>query len=562
MPSNYFSLITEDCKGVFSKDVYIAPNIPEKKLNGAIKGITGDSVTPHQVLLVYDATLWGGAGDGILLSKDTLFYKPLLSDAHSVKFTDILSVDYRRKISVDKKGKENISESVLIETLQGKSWSIENENNIDFKVLAEWLERIHAASLERKEDETKIERRSLEDMPPDVRQTYLKIIINFLLDGDGILDEKECSQLYSLIARLNLSAENRSDLLMYQDAPEPVDELVETMCACLDDLARQEIIFSLTKDLIYIHMQTRSEDADHQDSPFIAEFAARNGVSEEQMALFRKAIDNERKIFDDDADDSSLETGFRNIASGAVAVGVPLAALYFSGSVIGLGATGITSGLAALGLGGVFGLSSMATGIGAVILIGLGAKKGLEHLTGQNEVDRCKRKEALLLAVNKHLQKSINILMQDINSFTKRLEEEIGRREVLDQKVEEQQRKLQFFVKRLRIMSCGGTCLSQESGDAELAALRQSLPRKLNLERLAAITDEPTTREFHKTILDFYEERPVESAEGETTAYMLRGDLTRDEAAYLSELLKQLKYFTAATLARQSFQSMGKIFKR
>lgn len=561
MSRTVFSILSQMYAEVFEGDVYFAPNIPEKKLNGAIEGIAGKQVTPNQVLLVFDSTLWGGAGDGILLTRDTLFYKELLSDPHQVAFTDIRTAEYIRDVSVNKKGKESVSESVRITTTAGDSWDIKDESKIDYKALSRCLEDIIAASREQAEgeDEPRLERRSLESMPSAVRQAYLKIVINSMLEDDGQIDEREFSQLYSLIARLEMSADERFALLLYQNAAEPTERLVAEMCAPLDELAKQEIQFSLMKDLIYIQLQVKGESVDYQKVPFIMEFAASCHISNEQMALFKQAIDNDRKIFDDDTDDSALEAGFRNIAQGAAAVGIPLVALYFSGSVIGLSAAGITSGLATLGLGGLFGLSSMVTGIGAVILIGIGAKKGIEHLTGQNEVDKRKRKEALLLAVNKHLQKTINMLMQDINYFTELLAEEIMKNDARAALIEEQQTRLRALVAQLCIMSGGGRCLSRESYHAELSALRQGLPHRLNVERLKAITDTPTTQEFFSRVLDFYEKRAV--ADG-NEAYVLRDDLSRDDAAYLAEVMKRLEYFSATTLARQGLQSLGNLFSK
>lgn len=62
-------------------------------------------------------------------------------------------------------------------------------------------------------------------------------------------------------------------------------------------------------------------------------------------------------------------------AAGLVAVGIPIAAVYVSGSVIGLSAAGITSGLAALGLG-----LGMVPGIGVAVLLGTGVFLGVRAL--------------------------------------------------------------------------------------------------------------------------------------------------------------------------------------
>lgn len=554
-----FSIVTGEYKDVFSQDVYIAPDIPEKKLNGAIKSIANNDIMPNKVLLVYDSTLFGGAGEGILVSKDALYHKTLGTAPHTVRFVDLEDAVYDRDVSVDKNGKETVKETVVINTAED-TWRIGRETGVHLENLAKWLRRLRDAAV-RSDDEAeeKIERRALEDMPLEIRLAYVKIIVNFLLEGDDTINEKEYGQLYSLIARLNLSADARFGLLLYQASPEPCEKLIETMREPLDDLARHEIIFSLVKDLIYIHMQTRG--VNYKQSSLISSLVVKYGISQEQMALFKTSIENDRKIYDDETDDSSLESGFRSVAANAAAVGVPLAALYLSGSVIGLGATGITSGLAALGLGGVFGISSMVTGLGAVILIGLGAKKGIEHLTGQGELDKRKRKEALLLAVNKHLQKSINILMEDINSFTRRLAEEIDNGEKKGEIVQNYKLRIQHLVEGLRVLSGGGKCLVQDSDATELARLRQGLPHQLDVERLASVTNEPTTKPYYGNVLNFYEKKEMTDEKGATSSvYALRDDLNKEEACYLSEMLRGLEYFSTSTLAKQGLQSLGKFF--
>ncbi len=68
---------------------------------------------------------------------------------------------------------------------------------------------------------------------------------------------------------------------------------------------------------------------------------------------------------------SEFEKRIKQVASQAKAMGLPVAAIYLSGSVISLSAAGFTSGLAALGLGGVLGFSSMLIGMGVVIVGGV-----------------------------------------------------------------------------------------------------------------------------------------------------------------------------------------------
>jgi len=81
------------------------------------------------------------------------------------------------------------------------------------------------------------------------------------------------------------------------------------------------------------------------------------------------------------------ENSWKEWASRAAAVGVPLAALNFAG-IAGFSAAGITSGLAALGwMSGlvVLGLNPMTAGIGALILGGVAVKKVADYVLSSDD---------------------------------------------------------------------------------------------------------------------------------------------------------------------------------
>lgn len=57
----------------------------------------------------------------------------------------------------------------------------------------------------------------------------------------------------------------------------------------------------------------------------------------------------------------------------------------------------------------------MATGIGVAVLLGVGAYKGIRHLTGANELDKTKRRELMLNEVIKQTQSTLSALINDLN---------------------------------------------------------------------------------------------------------------------------------------------------
>ncbi len=95
---------------------------------------------------------------------------------------------------------------------------------------------------------------------------------------------------------------------------------------------------------------------------------------------------------------------------------VPLVAIYLSGSVVGLSAAGMTSGLAALGLGGLFGLSSMVTGIGVVVVVGVGVYKLVRWMSGSEDRELGELRERLIQEVMRQLQATVNALIEDLNT--------------------------------------------------------------------------------------------------------------------------------------------------
>ena len=142
-----------------------------------------------------------------------------------------------------------------------------------------------------------------------------------------------------------------------------------------------------------------------------------------------------------------------DLGAKAAAVGVPIAAIYLSGSVAGLSAAGITSGLAAMGLGGVLGLSSMVTGIGIAVLVGVTAYKGIKFVTGIGEREKLERREYLMQEAMRLNQETISSLIEDINSLMKDFLEISAENEINREALTRCQKKFSAFVKAYGIVT-------------------------------------------------------------------------------------------------------------
>ncbi|MBP1468423.1 hypothetical protein EYB53_022110 [Candidatus Chloroploca sp. M-50] len=139
-------------------------------------------------------------------------------------------------------------------------------------------------------------------------------------------------------------------------------------------------------------------------------------LRDDQYVAIRDFVTELRRIRERGLDDNAAAKLVKNAAAGLAAVGVPLGAVYLSGSVIGLSAAGITSGLAAVGLG--FG---MVPGIGVAVLLGSGIFVGVRRLldVGSEQAQERLRAEEMRKAqlVIQHLQEAINVLAERIEAL-------------------------------------------------------------------------------------------------------------------------------------------------
>ncbi len=152
---------------------------------------------------------------------------------------------------------------------------------------------------------------------------------------------------------------------------------------------------------------------DLQESKALAFAQAELSISNEQRQAIDNFVQKMREIRARGLDDTQAADAIKTATAGLSAVGVPIAAVYLSGSVIGLSAAGITSGLAAIGLG--FG---MVPGIGIAVLVGAGIFMGVSQLLdvgGQQEKDRLmaeRERKAQLVITN--LQGALNKLIERV----------------------------------------------------------------------------------------------------------------------------------------------------
>ena len=379
--NNVNTFLKENLPSV-SKNVFVAPGIPEKKLNNVAKAFNvADNL--NAVLAIYDNTVFGSAKDGIVFTGEKLVIKETFESPYDVFYNNIEAVEYIEDVTVNDKGKEKRTESVSLILKSGEVKKLKSLLECNYKNLSDVLEHTISDFDEFKEEDQLI---TLAEMSETLKVAYVKIIVNMAFSDDDQVDKKEFAEILLLMTRLELTTESRFTLRSYIGAESsqiPVEELIAIIDRECVPSHNKSIKISLVKDLISIFMSVN--DGEYKNFPFLQQVQPLLGVTDEEIELAVMAIQQDFKMLREDFSDDALKRSMKELTAKAGAVGVPLAAVYLSGSVIGMSAAGITSGLATLGLGGVLGFSSMATGIGVAVLLGVGAYKGIRHLTGAND---------------------------------------------------------------------------------------------------------------------------------------------------------------------------------
>lgn len=272
----------------------------------------------------------------------------------------------------------------------------------------------------------------LTQLSQEAKLLYCRVLAH-LARVDEQLDPREISNLYLFASTIGLGADGRSELRretvggMSAVRDEEAENAAIHMASDLGDLVgeadRGAVISMLVRDLVRIARADRHV-ADTERGKVVQ--IARVGfpdAAEELVEAAERLVAAEEQFATGRISVGQMESIAKDIAAKASAFGVPIAAISVGGSVAGLSASGITSGLAALGFGGLLGLSSMVTGIGVVVILGVGVHQGVRYLLGINERERANRREALIQQVLRNHQQAMSDLTDDIATLAGRMEE-------------------------------------------------------------------------------------------------------------------------------------------
>jgi uncharacterized tellurite resistance protein B-like protein len=241
--------------------------------------------------------------------------------------------------------------------------------------------------------------------------------------ADGEIDKDELTIIFESLDMTSLTEKQKEKVHGYIICPPSMDETLDTIAKGVDELR-----FATAVGVIEVLLA--DDVITNEEGQFLNRICKQLRINEEQREAMINFVKEARRICLNGVDDNGAEKAMKSALSGLSAVGVPIAAVYFSGSVVGLSAAGITSGLAALGLG--FG---MVPGIGIAIIVGTGIYLSLRWLLGDSKEEKEKeltaervRKAQLVI---KNLQDTINGLFERITSLESKAAEAEANKEAI-----------------------------------------------------------------------------------------------------------------------------------
>jgi hypothetical protein len=213
----------------------------------------------------------------------------------------------------------------------------------------------------------------LEEYSENEQIAYLSIL-SAVCYADKVFGDKEKNQLDALLAQLKISDGGKAKI--YSSVFDLQNEEKLANLEIIQNLSNTELKYTLISDLcLFSLVDSKFTDEEYQYILGIGEVL---GITQEQVDAIKSIQENLDKINGVPSNSERIKQVIKDSASSLAAVGVPIGAIAASGSVFGLSAAGITSGLAALGAlvgGGML--------VGAVIVvpaIAIGAAYGVKKL--------------------------------------------------------------------------------------------------------------------------------------------------------------------------------------
>ncbi|WP_052245773.1 hypothetical protein [Sporosarcina sp. ZBG7A] len=538
---------------------YTAPSIPDKKLNGALKSYAEEVELEH-VIALKDSSILSTGKEGCLFLGEAVYLKAAFEKPIKLEYGALEKAAYWTSEKAASFGKVKNMEHVEVTLKSGETIDMAPHLlNVNYRGFVALLNGILEQAAQGKEFVNSSQATPLSEMSEQVKGNYIKLVVNYAYLDDSVIDVEEYMDIMSLIARIDITSSSRLDIRGYMIDPsyaQPMDSLIARLRNEVEESSYDLLSKSLFKDTLYLFGR-RNDMTLWEQNEYMKALAESLTITQEEATLMIAAIQNDEDILKYRKNDSQITKSMKDIAAKAAGVGVPLAAVYFTGSVAGLSAAGITSGLATMGFGGIFGFSSMFTGIGALVLVGLGTYQGIKKVSGISDIQNNKQREYMLQAIIRNTQKSLSFLIEDINGISQQLIVEM-------KKGNENSERIQKLSAMLDMLSRSAKLSVAKQEENEIEKVITMLPAKLDLDRLSGLTNKPTLEKVRLFIQSCYEEKlpgrqSEEALESAKAECRLRSDLTLNEAEDLKSLFDQIEYnkVTQAVFASAATKAKG-----
>ena len=256
--------------------------------------------------------------------------------------------------------------------------------------------------------------------------------------ADDTVEREEMELIFETLDLEAFDEKDRREVHGYLMDPPDFSECLEELRDA-DEALRHGLVLNLIEVMI-------ADDLTHEEEEeYIADAQKKLDVSDEQVEEMKNFAREVKRIRERGIDDDYAADALKEATAGLVGVGVPVGAVAFSGSVVGLSAAGITSGLAALGLG------AMVPGIGVVIVGGGGIYYLLKWLFDvgnkrKKEELRKERQRKTQLAIQ-NLQETISTLVDQLDDLQKDAAKAEANKEAVE-KLNDRLRKLKQVLNR------------------------------------------------------------------------------------------------------------------
>lgn len=209
--------------------------------------------------------------------------------------------------------------------------------------------------------------------PEAERVAYLSIIAE-LSNVDSKFDEQERKHLDDQLNAFEISDEGKARVYaaVFHFKEEHRSEVLASLHA-LDD---SDLRFTLIADLFLLALSNGYISVEELE--YVQTIGSQLGIAKDQVMAIKDVQFHLWQLRSTPSDSEAFKAMLKECASNLAAAGVPIAAIAGSGSVFGLSAAGITSGLAALG--GLVGGGMLAGTVLVVPALAVGSAWGVKKL--------------------------------------------------------------------------------------------------------------------------------------------------------------------------------------